>query len=50
MASPALAIFDDTTCLEVLLRNVEIRRNYGLDARKDTGRTIELPRKSDVKE
>ena len=34
----------DVTALNVLLRNVEIRKGYRFDPRKDGGRTIELPR------
>ena len=37
----------DITALEVLVRNVEIRKGYRFDARKDGGRTIELPRVKD---
>ena len=36
--------FDDKTCLEVMLRNVEIRKGYGLKASAAT-RRIDLPRK-----
>lgn len=36
--------FDDRTCLDVMLRNVEIRKRYGLKAR-DATRRIDLPRK-----
>ena len=38
--------FEDKTCLEVMLRNVEVRRSYGLKASEAT-RRIDLPRKSD---
>jgi hypothetical protein len=38
--------FEDKTCLEVMLRNVEIRRGYGLKA-SDATRQITLPRKPD---
>ncbi len=34
----------DVTSLEVMLRNVEIRKGYRFDPGKDTGRVIELPR------
>ena len=34
----------DVTALNVLLRNVEIRKGYRIDPRKDGGRIIELPR------
>ncbi|MFQ5785047.1 MAG: hypothetical protein ACE5H8_09515 [Alphaproteobacteria bacterium] len=35
----------DRTCLEVILRNVEIRKAYGADPERDTGRVIEFERK-----
>ncbi len=35
--------FDDKICLEVMLRNVEIRKGYGLNA-GDATRRIDLPR------
>lgn len=41
---PGATSFDDTTCLEVMLRNVEIRRGYGLDPKNTVGRVIDLPR------
>lgn len=44
-ASPDHSDFDDVTCLEVMLRNVDIRKGYNMDPRKDPGRTIDLPRK-----
>ncbi len=34
----------DVTSLEVMLRNVEIRKGYRFDPRKDAGRVIDLPR------
>ncbi len=34
----------DIAALEVMDRNIKIRDGYGLDARKDTGRVITLPR------
>ena len=34
----------DVTALEVLLRNVEIRKGYRFDPRTEGGRVIELPR------
>ena len=34
----------DVTSLNVLVRNVEIRRGYRFDPRKDGGRVINLPR------
>ena len=41
---PGATSFDDKTCLEVMLRNVEIRRGYGLDSKDTIGRIIDLPR------
>ena len=35
----------DTTALSVMLRNIEVRKNYDFDLKKDAGRTIDLPRK-----
>ena len=34
----------DVTSLNVMVRNVEIRRGYRFDPRKDGGRVINLPR------
>lgn len=34
----------DTACLEVILRNIEIRRGYDFDPATDGGRVIDLPR------
>ena len=34
----------DVTALEILLRNVEIRRGYRIDVKKDAPRCINLPR------
>ena len=39
----------DATALEVILRNVEVRRGYDFDPRKDGGRVIDLPRTGDKK-
>ena len=39
----------DTTALEVILRNVEVRKGYDFDPRKDGGRVIDLPRAGDKK-
>ena len=35
----------DVTSLNVMLRNVEIRKGYRFDPRRDGGRVINLPRK-----
>ena len=37
----------DVTALEVILRNVEIRKGYRFDVQKEAGRVIELPRVKD---
>ena len=34
----------DVTCLEVILRNVQIRQGYDFDPATDGGRIIDLPR------
>ena len=39
----------DVTALEVILRNVEVRKGYDFDPRKDGGRVIDLPRTGDKK-
>ena len=39
----------DTTALEVILRNVEVRKGYDFDPRKDGSRVIDLPRTGDKK-
>jgi hypothetical protein len=35
----------DIACLDVIARNVEIRKGYNFDAETDGGRVIDLPRK-----
>lgn len=47
---PGATSFDDKTCLEVMLRNVEIRRGYGLDPKDTVGRMIGLPRTGDAED
>jgi len=42
---PVAGSFEDKTCLEVMLRNVTLRRGYGLKP-ADATRRVELPRKS----
>lgn len=44
-AEPGHNDFDDVTCLEVILRNVEVRKGYRIDAKRDGGRVIDMPRK-----
>ena len=39
----------DVTALNVMLRNVEIRKSYDFDPRKEAVRTIDLPRTRDPK-
>ena len=39
----------DAAALEVILRNVEVRKGYDFDPRKDGGRVIDLPRTGDKK-
>ena len=39
----------DATALEVMLRNVEVRKGYAFDPRRDGGRVIDLPRSGDRK-
>ena len=43
--TPGPTSFDDRTCLEVMLRNVAVRRGYDLDPQDTVGRIIDLPRK-----
>jgi hypothetical protein len=42
---PVTGSFEDKTCLEVMLRNMELRKGYGLKA-SDATRRVELARKS----
>ncbi len=44
-AEPGHGDFDDARVLEVILRNVEIREGYDIDARTHTPRAIEMERK-----
>ena len=39
----------DVTALNVMLRNVEIRKGYHFDPKKDAGRVIDLPRADETK-
>ena len=43
-AEPATPEATDAVCLDVILRNVEIRKGYDFDAATDGGRVIDLPR------
>lgn len=42
---PGHGDFDDVTCLEVILRNVEVRKGFNMDPKRDAGRVIDMPRK-----
>ena len=42
-AEPVSPDATDVTCLEVILRNVQIRRGYDFDPATDGGRVIDLP-------
>jgi hypothetical protein len=46
---PVTGTFDDKTCLEVMLRNVDLRKGYGLKA-SDATRQVDLEHKSDKTE
>jgi len=37
----------DATALNVMLRNIEVRKGYAFDVKKDAGRVIDLPRKAE---
>ena len=37
----------DATALNVMLRNIEGRKGYAFDVKKDAGRVIDLPRKAE---
>ncbi len=43
-ATPDLGDFDDKICLEVMLRNVAIRKGYTMDPKSDAARVIEVTR------
>ncbi len=45
-SEPAPGHFDDKICLEVILRNVAIRRAHGLSPAEAASRVIDLPHKS----
>ncbi len=36
--------FDDKICLEVMLRNVAIRKGYAMDPKRDAARAIDVTR------
>ena len=37
----------DATALNVMLRNIEVRKGYAFDVKKDAGRVIDLPLKAE---
>ena len=41
-AEPLTPDATDVTCLEVILRNIEIRKHYAVDAESHAGRTIDF--------
>ncbi len=41
---PGRTDFDDRICLEVMLRNVKVRKGFNFDPARDPGRAIDLPR------
>lgn len=47
---PGASSFDDKTCVEVMLRNVQVRRGYGLEPKDTVGRIIDLPRRGDAED
>lgn len=47
--APGPTSFDDRVCLEVMLRNVAVRRGYDLDPQDTVGRIIDLPREDGPK-
>ena len=46
---PVTGTFDDKTCLELMLRNVELRKGYGMKPSEAT-RRVELARKPEKAE
>ena len=46
-SEPVHTDFDDQICLEVILRNVEIRKGFNFDPARDPTRVIDLPRAPD---
>jgi hypothetical protein len=43
-AVPDHGDFDDKICLEVMLRNVAIRKGYAMDPKRDAARAIDVTR------
>lgn len=41
-AEPLTPAAADVTCLEVILRNIEIRKHYAVDAKSHAGRSIDF--------
>ena len=44
---PGITDFDDAIVLDVILRNIEIRKGYRIDARADALRRYDLERRKD---
>ncbi len=44
-AEPVTPDPTDVACLDVILRNVEVRKGYNFDPETDGGRVIDMPRK-----
>ena len=44
-AEPVTPDPTDVVCLDVILRNVELRKGYDFDSKTDGGRVIDMPRK-----
>ena len=44
---PGVTDFDDAIVLEVILRNIEIRKGYAIDAKADAPRHYDLERRQD---
>ena len=42
---PQAVAFDDVLCLDVMLRNIEIRRGHGMAPAEASGRIFELERR-----
>lgn len=46
-ADPSPSAEDDKICLEVMLRNIGIRKGYKMDPKRDTGRKIDMEKRRD---
>ena len=45
---PGAGSFEDKTCLEVILRNIKVRKGFGLEPEQTTSRVIELGKKDEA--